>query len=294
MPSRATMARLALVPALTAALLAACSDGPAAQPGYVANEAAQTAAAGPTDEGAVADWPAIHLDQVHELVVEGANAAQRDYRFALARCRETGWPVRELTAAELERLGTTRVRIWASPTLEVVRDEQWTLGLEDGAPVDSCLFRLEHGGRYSYADGSVEMSRALGDDAAAGDSAEPVAGGEILPRFPLDPSAGGADGFEAIGERQVAGQACRAWRGRSVDGEIEQCLWSGGRSFGFDDQAVGEGCSPARPVEASLEAIVLAQEPVDGKGCRIRTRNFTVGDALDRDAYAPPPAGAGA
>ena len=79
-----------------------------------------------------------------------------------------------------------------------------------------------------------------------------------------------------------------------MDGEIEQCLWSGGRSFGFDDQAVGEGCSPARPVEASLEAIVLAQEPVDGKGCRIRTRNFTVGDALDRDAYAPPPAGAGA
>ena len=126
-------------------------------------------------------------------------------------------------------------------------------------------------------------------------TAEPVAGGEILPRFPLDPSpGGGADDFEAIGERQVAGQACRAWRGRSVDGEIEQCLWSGGRSFGFNDQAVGEGCSPARPVEASLESIVLAQEPVDGKGCRIRTRTFTVGDALDRDAYAPPPAGAGA
>src|SRR5690606_37329092 len=194
MPSRATMARLALVPALTAALLAACSDGPAAEPGDAANEAAEVAAADPTDGGAVADWPAVHLDQVHEVVVELGNAAQRDYRFAVARFRETGWPVRELTAAELGRLGTTRGRVGESPTLEVVRDERWTLGLEDGAPVDSCLFRLEHGGRYSYADGSVEMSRALGDDAAAGDSAEPVAGGEILPRFPLDPSPGGADG----------------------------------------------------------------------------------------------------
>src|SRR5690606_10620646 len=142
MPALAPMARLALVPALTAALLAACSDGPAAQPGDAANEAAQTAAAGPTDEGAVADWPAIHLDQVHELVVERHNAAQRDYLFAHARAREAGGPVRGLTAAAPGRRGTIRVRIWVAPTLEVDRDEQWPHGLEDGAQIGRCLFRL--------------------------------------------------------------------------------------------------------------------------------------------------------
>ncbi|WP_160279956.1 hypothetical protein [Novilysobacter arseniciresistens] len=268
--------------------LAACTDGPAAEAEYTppAPGAGLDLSA---PDGAVEDWPAIHLDQVQERMVDGENAARRDYHLALDRCRETGWPVRELEVAELERLGTTRLRMWISPGLEVIRDDHWTLGLEDGAPVDSCLFQLEYSGRYSHANGSTEMSRELGTAASAGSGVvEPVPGGEILPRFPLDPAADAPAGFTAIGTSQVAGASCRAWRGRGIEGGIEQCLWSGGRAFGFDDRDAGEGCSPTRPVEASLDAIVLSQEPLDGKGCRIRTLAFTVGEALDPDAYADP------
>lgn len=294
MTRRRRGARWAALPALLAACLSGCADGPAAEgEGIVAGDpaAAESVAAGAPGEEAI-DWPAIHLDQVQEIVVDGENAARRDYRFALERCRETGWPVRELDPAELQRLGTTRVRLWLSPELEVIRDEQWTLGLEDGAPVDSCLFRLEHSGRYSYADGEVELSRELGDPTSAGDGlAEPSPGGEILPRFALGPAGDGSNDFTGMGTGQVAGQPCRAWRGRSVSGDIEQCIWSGGRAFGFDDHDAGDGCSPARPIEASLGSIVLSQEPVEGKGCRISTTAFTVGAALDRDAYAPPGGG---
>lgn len=286
--------RSGVLPLLLATSLAACGEGPATEATGTprADADASMDHQAPAVDGAVADWPAIHLDQIQEEVVDGENAARRDYAVALDHCRETGWPIRELSGAELERLGTTRVRMWLSPKLEVIRDEQWKLGLQDGAPVDSCLFQLEYSGRYSYADGSTEMSRDLGDDAGAGDSSEPAPGGEILPRFPLEPAAGTPDGFSAMGTSQVAGQSCRAWRGRSVDGEIEQCIWSGGRAFGFDDHDAGEGCTPARPVEANLDAIVLSQAPVDGKGCRIRTAAFTVGSALDSDAYAPPGGGA--
>lgn len=281
------------LPVLLAACLAACGEGPAAGP--AGNQLAEPDIVGdapaPADKNAKRDWPAIHLDQTQELVIEGENAARRDYRVALDQCRKTGWPIRELSDAELERLGTTRVRMWLSPRLEVLRDEQWKLGLQAGAAVDSCLFRLEYSGRYSYADGSTELSRELGDGAITGDHTAPVVGGEIPPRFALDPATGTPGGFRSMGTRQVTGQVCRAWRGRSLNGQIEQCIWSGGRAFGFDDHNAGEGCSPARPIEAGLDAIVLSQEPVGGKGCRIRTSAFTVGAALDSEAYAAPVAG---
>lgn len=269
------------------AFLGACGEGPAAQ-----SESDPSTEASTTD-GAVTDWPAIHLDQIQERLVDGENAARRDYRLALEQCRATSLPVRELGADELERLGTTHVRMWVSPDIEVMRDEQWTLGLQSDAPGDSCLFRLVYSGQYSYADGSVEMGRALGEAAEGAAAAEAMPGGEILPRFALDGAARVPPGYTATGNARVAGHACRLWRGRGLEGEIEQCLWSGGRSFGFDDQDAGEGCSPTRPIDASLGSIVLSQEPVDGRGCRISTRAFTVGAALDAEAYGSPDAAGG-
>jgi hypothetical protein len=277
------------LPLAIALALAACAD-----PSTPAEAAIPGGPVEADADGRVDEWPPIHLDQVQEQLVDGQNAARRDYNAALDRCRATGWPVRELSDVELQKLGTLRVRMWISPELEVIRSEQWQLGMEEDAPVDSCLFRLRYGGRYSYADGETAVSRGLGDDATAAGEAEASGDGGILPRYALEPAAGAPPGFQDLGSTQVAGQPCHAWRGSQVGGAIEQCIWSGGRGFGFDDHSPGEACSPARPIAASLDGIVLSQEPVDGDGCRIRTATFTVGEALDRGAYRAPEAGDGA
>lgn len=279
--------------------LSACADGASQVPPGAAGDSAVEAAR-VNDDGSTGNWPPIHLDQVQERLEDGENAARRDYAAALARCRQTGWPVRELTQAQLEKLGTQRVRMWISPSIEVLRHEQWQLAMDEGAPVESCLFRLRHDGNYSYADGNRGMSRALGD--AAGPDARASAqgdvdgngdgDGDILPRFALEPSVA-PPGFSDLGQSQVAGQPCQAWRGTGPE-PIQQCIWSGGRAFGFDDHAPGDACSPARPIAATLEEIVLSQDPVEGTGCRIRTSAFTVGAALDPGAYQAPAGGDGA
>lgn len=278
-----------LAMALTA-MVAACADGPAAE----SQASAISVSMATADDGAVVDWPPIHLDQVQERIVNGKNEARQDYQFALENCRMTDWPINELTSAELERLGTTRVRMWISPQLEVIRDDEWKLALDGDASAGSCLFRLKHQGRYSYMDGSMGMSRELGEPTSgAGIDPDPgmSAGAEIPPRYPLDPPSGPRGGFSPLGTSQAAGHPCRAWRGDGERGPIEQCLWSGGRAFGFDDHDTGEGCSPGRTIESNLGSIILTQEPVDGDGCRIRTLAFTVGSTLDSAAYSPPEGG---
>jgi len=270
-----------------ACALSGCVDHQSESPSAAYGDDVETVA--PFDPDAVTDWPAIHLDQVQERVEGGENAARLDYQLALENCRKTGWPIRELSESELERLGTHRVRMWISPELEVIRSEEWRLAMEEDAPVASCLFRLLYQGRYSYVDGSRGMSRPLGEPTSDGDAGTGMSpGGEIPPRYALDPPDGVPAGFSAVGTSRVAGHPCRAWRGPGERGTIEQCLWSGGRSFGFDDHDAGEGCSPGQTVQAILGTVILSQEPVDGDGCRIRTSVFSVGGALDRAAYSPP------
>ena len=236
----------------------------------------------PTPAATASGIPAIHVELVEEPLLGGKNSRREAYAGLVDACREAGFAVTPLASEDVARLGTARVRLWFSESVQVLSREAWDFAKDDG-PGLSCHFRVVRTGTHSRsgADGVVEtdlesheVTRGAADPASL--VREPVSAGD---------SVMAAMGYQGPVKQSVAGQPCAQWT--APDGAT-LCLWSGGRDWGFADTVASGGCSPT-PLSSYAGAIALSQSPSDrGDGCRLRTVRFTVGTPLDEAAMAAP------
>ncbi len=235
--------KMPLLPLLAASLCAACQPS-GAEPQEAAAARARS-------------LPALHVQLDWENLLAGRHVSREDYQLRLRTCEEAGMAVTPLSAEEAARLDTGTVEIRIDGQQQVVRQKAWTLGFDDNDPgvAGSCRFRL------------VE------------DADETLAGYEGIEFAPLDAAERHLpDGWTALGEGSIGGQSCTRWRKSADLGPPEEvCVWSGGRKWGFDDGPVSAlGCDGIA-IGGYFTAIPLQATPLDGNGCVVKLRTFSVG-----------------
>lgn len=230
--------------------------------------------------------PPIHADLITEELYRGENSQRRNYRDALVRCQDAGFPITPLSPSQLELLGTVRVQLWFAPGLQVMRQEIFEFALRE--PLGSCHFQLVRDGGQQYVDARVERWV----DFKTGETSEGEPQFHTLNRVAIEPvtaqAAATSAGWPVPTASTIAGQACTLWEDPRFGGR-RICLWAGGLEWGFRNDQPSSGCLPEL-LSIYESRIVLAEEPLSGNGCRITTRSFTVGKPFGPADYAPPPA----
>ena len=245
--------KMLVLPLLAASVCAACQPADA-DPEEVAADGA-------------AALPAIHVRLDWENLLGGRHTGRDDYQARLRICEEAGVAATPLGPADIARLDTGTVEIRIDAGRQAVRQTAWTLGFDDSddSVAGSCRFRL------------VE------------DDYEEVAGDAGIAFAPLGASRPQEfTGWTALGEASVGGQPCTRWRKSAALGAPEEvCVWSGGREWGFDDAPLSTlGCDGI-DVSGYLTAIPLEARPLEGSGCIVKLRSFSIGAGGLPGAPAP-------
>jgi hypothetical protein len=264
------MAVLRVLAALSLLSLIACTDK---APAAAANNAAHDEKA-----GSASPRPPIHFDQTSVLTGDGQPKEEESYRILLEDCRKAGAPTRALTPGDAEKIGRVHVEAWIGPDQQSRHEEQWHL--DSPGP---CEFSLTHqdqtevvdaNGRSTTIDGvthAVDVQE-LGKEGPV--TAVPASDGEM-------DEGDRQRGWSKQGVASANGAQCAVWQ--NSDG-FQLCVWTGGRQWGYSSHgstALKDGMSPG-------DAIVLWAHPGRGATWKLETKEFSVGKALDRRAFAIP------
>lgn len=213
--------------------------------------------------------PGIHVDQMVESLQGGVPAERKLYEEMVEACTNAGLTIDPLSPEELDLLGKTRQRAWYAATQQAYREESWHLE-EEGGP-GSCRFGLRLEGYQELLAGR----RVEHVDYATGERTVGDLPPGALDRRPVDHADAVAEDATSAARpvsRTVAGQPCNEWTSSAL--RNRQCVWSGGEAWGFS--------AGPRNADHRLgpDAIVLAEEPLDGNGYRVTTTRFVVGEPI--------------
>lgn len=220
--------------------------------------------AAPDDEtrvGESQDSPAIHAVMRWERVLNGKNVPREDYSLLMESCKAAGWPTKELTLEDIQKLGTGKVEIWRDVRGAYGRQTTWELGAMDPAALDgkgACLAKLEED--IVEEDDDYTGRDGLG---AAISKTEQDAEAKIL-------------GFERVGAAQIKGQPCTRWRSKGH----EVCTWSTGASAGIDDGPVDSLCITQGPMAYLNPMPLESKQGAEGAGCNLQLQSMTVSKGL--------------
>ncbi|APQ14579.1 hypothetical protein BJP27_21815 [Pseudomonas oryzihabitans] len=201
----------------------------------------------------------MHVVLTWESLPNGENMVLKNYRAKLDACQGAGWPTRALSAEEEAKLGRGQVEISIDARHQVARQFSWTFGADGSDERGTCLIKLEQHEDQSEIEDTDGMYVAI-DDATRNQS-----------RLTYQ-----AAGWTLLGEAEVQGQPCTRWRNERQ----EVCMWSGGLKWGFSEAPADvAGCSIAGAGDY-LTDIPLLGQPLQGGGCRLQVKTFSLGKGL--------------
>jgi len=257
-----------LLAAVSLLSLTACSDK---APASAADSAAH-------DDGSASPRPPIHYDQTGVLTVEGQPQEEQTYRTLLENCQKAGVTAHALSDSEVAKIGRMHLEAWIAPDKQSRHEEQWHVDASK-----PCEFSLIHQDQTLIVDANGR-STAIDGITHQVDVQEL---GKPNPIVALPASDGEmTDGHRKLGWSKqgtaTANEAqCAVWQDSSG---FQVCMWTGGRQWGYTSDgmtALYNGVSPG-------DAIVLWAHPGQGTSWKLDTREFSVGKALDRRAFAIP------
>lgn len=238
------------------------------------------------DEGGAdvaADTPPIHVEQTLVLLDGGQPKEERNYRQMLAQCQGGAFPVTPLDADVAKKVGRTYRQVWYDGERMAEKRDTWGFTIADQA--SPCQFKPTHESMLSIttADAAIDIDladksgtrhasdgpirTALGDD---DDALRAKVAAQLGDKMP-----------QKLGEDTDAGQRCIRWKS-AVTGE--SCVWSEGRDWGFDSNAVGVLDND----DYVSDHIVLWSKPADGNGMQLTTQGMTVGRNFEDNVFAVP------
>jgi hypothetical protein len=264
------MAVLRILAALSLLSLPACSDK---APAAAANSAAQH-----DEAGSASRRPPIHFDQTAVLTVDGEPKEEQAYYTYLKDCQKVGGPIRPLTPSDVGKIGRVHVEAWIDPDQQSRHEEEWHVD----SPA-TCQFSLTHqdlteivdaNGRSTAIDGvthNVDVQE-LGKPAPV--TALPATDGEMNEGIRQA-------GWSKQGIANANGAQCAVWQDSSG---FQLCVWTGGRQWGYSS----DGMTSLKDGVSRSDSIVFWAHPGRGASWKLETREFSVGKALDRRAFAIP------
>lgn len=235
------------------------------------------------DADVAADTPPIHVEQTLVQLDGGQPKQERNYRQMLEQCQGGAFPVTPLDADVAKKVGRTYRQVWYDGERMAEQRDTWGFTVADQA--SPCQFKPTHESTLSIttADAAIDIDRtdksgtrnafdgpirsALGDD---DEELRAQVAAELGDKMP-----------QKLGEDTDAGQSCVRWKS-PVTGE--SCVWSEGRDWGFDSNAV----SVLDNDDYLADHIVLWAKPTDGSGWELTTQGMTVGRRFDDNVFAVP------
>lgn len=262
---RRTFAALALLS------LTACS---AKAPPMAGNDSVESSHAG----GSISSRPPIHYDQTAVLTVNGRPQEEQSYRALLDGCQRAGVQIRALTPGDVAKIGRVHVEAWIDPDKQSRHEEEWHL--DASMP---CKFSLQHqdqteiddaDGRATVIDGVTHKVEVQEPGKPAPVMALPENDGEMN-------EAARKAGWSKEGNATASEAQCAVWH--SPTG-FELCVWTGGRKWGYS----ANGPTALKDGVSRGDSIVLWVHPGQGSAWKLETKEFSVGNALDRRAFEIP------
>jgi hypothetical protein len=267
------MTALRILAALSLLSLIACSEK---APTTAANSTSGSDAAGSS-----APPPPIHYDQTTVFTSDGQPADERNYRFLLDACQKGGFPIHALAPSEVEKIGREHVETWIGPDKLARHDESWRFHVEVSAP---CIFSLIHQDQTEITDASGR-STLINNVTHEVDVQETGKWSPVtaMPADEAEMTEGDRHtGWNKQGIANANGAQCAVWQDSFG---FEVCVWTGGGRWGYSSHgstALHDGLSGG-------DAIVLWTHPASvGASWKLETKEFSVGKALDRRAFAIP------
>lgn len=224
------------------------------------------------------DRPTIHFDQTAVLMTDGKPTEQESYRVGLDACQKSGRPMRALTPDEVGKIGRLHVESWIGPDKSSRHEENWQID-----EPTLCQFGLKHSDHTEIIDanGRSTMIDNTNHTADVQETGAPV------PASPMAANDGAMDdGARKAGWRKKAdssanGAPCAVWENAMG---FEACVWSGGEAWGYSSY----GVDALKGGMSDGESIVLWAHPGKGAAWQLETRTFSVGQALDSNAFVIP------
>lgn len=266
------MAVLRVLAALSLLSAIACSDK---APATAATSASHD---DKTSGSAASRPPPIHFDQISVLTGDGRPKEQEAYHALLDNCHKGGLATRALTPSDEEKLGRIHVEAWIGADEQSRHEERWTL-----ANSSMCEFSLTYEDHTEIVDAN---GRSTSIDGVT-HQVDVQELGKPAPVSPLAPEdeemieAARKAGWTRQGNANSNGAECAVWQDTTG---FQVCVWTGGRQWGYSTNgpiALKDGMSPG-------DAIVLWAHPGRYASWQLETREFSVGKALDRRAFAVP------
>ncbi len=266
------MTALRILAALSLLSLTACSEK---APATAANSATDSDAANGSPP------PPIHYDQTTVFTSDGQPADERNYRFLLDACQKSGFPLHALTSSEVEKIGREHVEAWIGPDKLARHDENWRFHVEVSAP---CQFSLIHEDHTEIADASGRNTRI--DNVTHEVDVQETGKWWPVTAMPADEGevteGDRHTGWSKQGIANANGAQCAVWQDSFG---FQVCAWTGGARWGYSSH----GSTALHDGLSSGDAIVLWTHPAStGASWKLETREFSVGKALDRRAFALP------
>lgn len=207
-----------------------------------------------------ANRPALHVTLQWERLYDGKNVPRENYATLVQDCKAAGWPVQELAAADVQKLGKGFVELWQDARGAYGRQTVWDFTVVD-TDEPSCV---------------VNLKETVGHESRSFREID----GTPIEISPVDPSDVALEakllGFTRIGESQVKGQPCTRWRSR----DHEECVWSGGLGIGMSDAPTDSLCTTLGPM-AYLKGLPLeSMHGPRGAGCNLELETMSVGKGL--------------
>lgn len=242
----------------------ACARAPSSAADAVAEPAGDAGAPIATSE-----VPSIRATLWLEQLSRGKRSAQETYRSSLARCEEAGWPVKPLSADQIERLDTGKVEVLFDATHRLVRQTSWEWRLPENSG-RACPFEFKERTSELYVDAKV--TGHSGDEAEPGWQESPTEEG-ALDVYPVDADdRQKQEGWQAAGVAQEGAHPCKRWRNQAEDA----CVWSGGTRWGFEDGPANLASCFGPSPERFLTQLPLRVISLDGNGCQVRVESLSV------------------
>lgn len=257
--------------ALAALALLSISGCSGKAPAEAANDASR-------DGPSASAPPPIHLSQTGIMTEVGRPKEQEAYRTSLQNCPQSGLPVHALTPAEVEKIGRIHLETWIDADRSSRHQEEWHYHMS--AP---CQFLLTHSDQTEIVD-AKGRSTAI-DNVTHEVTVEEL--GEPAPVTPVGPEDGEVTeghrkaGWSKQGIAHSNGAECAIWQDSTG---YQICIWTGGRQWGYSANGVDvlkDGVSPGN-------AIALWAHPGRYVSWKLETSEFSVGKALDAQAFAIP------
>jgi hypothetical protein len=245
---------------ILAALLALCCVSCGKGDGSAENKGGKNGGS----EGERMNLPALHVVLEWENLLHGKNQSREGYEAWVRTCLDAGMPMKELTADEVAKLGTGRVEILMDAQRQLVRQTAWDLkdGQENQFGVSICNPRVAERAREDAPYGLDQRTPYRPYDKSTEEQLQGAA----------------AVGREYLGTANIQGQECKRWRG-TLGFPQDECIWSGGRQWGFSDNWYGTADCLAFANAGLLRSIPLDAAPVGfDTGCVIKLKSFSLSE----------------